>query len=268
MRRLKKLFKIIPVIVLIIGSCLIGLNVRGYDYQIDGFSYSPYKYIVRVDDLVLDVDNEISAIDCTFFASLNGNSVTYYINPYQDRIDYDESDYLATYNELIDSTTFLVGEYYFVDDNNELILHHCCLFNVYYNYLLYSSYNNAYALGVSVNSEEGISKARDEGYAQGIKDRNKAVDDAIRQTNLNNQDTINYLNSEIERLNGLINDSNPNWASFKNLLSTIFMFPINFFKEGFGVEIWGVNIGYFIIGLFMIFITLTIIAFAKRGSTK
>lgn len=268
MRRLKKISSIISVIALIIGSCLIGLNVRGYDYQIDSFNYSPYTYIVRLDDLVDDGNDRIIALDVTYYASLLGNSVTFFISPYQDRIDYDEADYLATYNELIDTTTFVEGEYYFVNDQNSNYLANCSPYNVYYNYMIYSYYGSGYSVALETYNDATIQQAFNDGYDKGTQYTQSAVDDAIRQTNALNQDVINYLQSEVDRLNGLIDEDNPNWASFKNLLSTIFMFPIKFFKEGFGVEIWGVNIGYFIIGIFMIAITITLIALFRRGKTQ
>lgn len=81
--------------------------------------------------------------------------------------------------------------------------------------------------------------------------------------------TINSLNEEIDTKNALINDlygelNSPENTDFTNLtalLSNISTYPIKFFKEGLNVEVWGINVGSVILGVFMLSISLTVIGF-------
>lgn len=82
------------------------------------------------------------------------------------------------------------------------------------------------------------------------------------------QETINSLNGVIAEKNETIEDlreqllnADTNFADFRKLLSAIFMFPIQFFTVGLDVDIFGINIGDFLLGLFMIVILLTIFKF-------
>lgn len=264
MRRLKKFLMILCINVFVLGSCLIGFNVRGYEYQIDSFNYSPYKYVGKLTDITYN-NNVVTSLDFNLIAEVNGNVLNYYDTPAVARIEYNESDYLATYNELIDTTVFTINEVYMINGSDIEYLKNLSLINVYYNYVIYNYHSLGYTSGIN---QTDVNEAYNNGYNAGIVDKQSAIDNAIAQNNQNHQVQIDSLNSEIERLKGLLNEESPSWANFKNLLSTIFMFPINFFKEAFGVDIWGINIGYFIIGIFMIAITITLIGIFRRGKNQ
>lgn len=82
------------------------------------------------------------------------------------------------------------------------------------------------------------------------------------------QETVNSLNGVIAEKNEIIEDlreqllnADTNFADFRNLLSAIFMFPVHFFTEGLNVNIFGINLGDFLLGLFMIVILMTVFKF-------
>lgn len=69
----------------------------------------------------------------------------------------------------------------------------------------------------------------------------------------------------IDELHEQLNDpTNFDNLTFYNLLSNISMYPVNFFKEGLDVEIFGVNVGNVMLGVFMITLTISLAGIIRK----
>lgn len=137
--------------------------------------------------------------------------------------------------------------------------------NYYYpNY--FGVLNNAYYQGKFYNY---MSNYLDNLIDSTVEDaKSSSYQNGVRFGKDSRQAEVDSLIASRDYWRDLYESGNTNWAQFKNLLALIFTFPIRLFKEGFGVEIWGINIGYFILGIFLIALTLSIIALVRRGRLK
>lgn len=94
-------------------------------------------------------------------------------------------------------------------------------------------------------------------YQRGVQYGKQSLEETVRQKD----SVIQSKNEIIADLQEQLISGDSNFADFRNLLSAIFMFPIQFFTVGLDVDLFGINIGDFLLGLFMIVILLTIFKF-------
>lgn len=103
--------------------------------------------------------------------------------------------------------------------------------------------------------------------------------DALNDVNIQYQNQIQAIISDygnqlaakdsiISQLTTSLNSNKPSWGNFTGLLGTIFLYPIRFFKEGFDLQLFGVNVGHLIVGIGMLGITIAIIGIILHGRSK
>lgn len=164
--------------------------------------------------------------------------------------DYDfESDYVIKYDEYL--LMYYNNGYYSGYSDGVAVNDYQDAYN--------SGYDNGYGVGYNANSSESYSRGYDDGYADGQylysygQQGYNQIFNAGKQAQLQED-----IESEETGLN----------LSFYHLLSTIVMFPYQVVKEGMNVDIFDINIGGVIIGLFMLSLVLFIVRLFLKGGSK
>lgn len=158
-------------------------------------------------------------------------------------------------NELQIGTIVLFGG--FVDNDNEAYyINRITTISRYLDKITDTAYSDGYTVGINATDLIG---AYNEGKEKGLEEAQSNYLNSLNQNNDYWQEQYNSIVADRDYYRNLYNSGQHPWGSFTSLLGTIFLFPIKFFKEGFNIDFFGVNVGGFIIGLGLIGIILAII---------
>lgn len=132
---------------------------------------------------------------------------------------------------------------------------------IYNRVLTNDIYTNGYDIGLSSTTSDAYSQGYSSGYTSGY---NSGSSELNSQKNYY-EGVIDSQNQDIQYYQNIINSGSSPWGSFTSLLGTIFLFPIRFFKEGFDVDLFGVNLGGFIVGVGILAISFLILGVIFGG---
>ena len=268
-KRLTKIFKyigysfiLITLILLLISSC---------SKKTNAFDYGNYNLVWTFDEKIDIDDNQIAVL---FYVRNGGTdivaadygtfvNVDFTGNTQYNSLAYNEV-YISEVIQAYDSNNYLyyvIGSLQSIEPFNDYL-------NDQYNNALSESYVNGYNTGINSNSTEifnaGIDKGKNDQYQIDYDNFNNQ----IKVINDNHQIIVDDLTQQIADLNEQLDDNGAVNLKLRTFLSYLFTFPIQFFKEGFNVDLFGVNIGGLIVGLMMFGITFTLLGvlLGKRGS--
>lgn len=126
----------------------------------------------------------------------------------------------------------------------------------------YSQFTLLYQFNSNDSFNKGVEQGKIDGYKKGYQSGfdvgNVRLDKYKVQAE---EDKILYGKQEYIRGQ---NDASLSEFTFSNLLSTIFLFPLTFIKEGLNVSIFGINIGGVILGLVALSLVIFALGFLKK----
>jgi len=209
----------------------------------------------------------------TIYAVYNENTQRFYFNETPSVLtDYNEDSDTYYYGQLVlmtyqPYTSSLIQVDSVTNDLSQVNTILTDLYDVRYNdgytagvNATYSSayeqgYNQGYDGGYKDGDDHGIVTGRSE-YAVGTTKYN-AIFQAGEDVGEERGYSIGYQKA--------INDGVTGGSAFYNMLKNIATYPVRIFSEGLDVEIFGVNVGGFLLGVAMIFIVVTIIKLVLGG---
>lgn len=261
----KKVYKILKrigqALIIIISIILIANNCKKAHAEETPINYRSYNMIVSIDDRYYDTG--ITTGHITVLATVTPTEITYIqveSNTIPEFIA-DDADILSGPTETYGATEILYGHIYFIQTNEQYTYANdyytiigASELNTFYKYIMAQTRSEAYASALTDNKET----IYNEGYDNGVRDTADSANQQMALAKITYQTQIADLEAQLRNAQATI-EAGGTWANLKNLLSLIFLFPLRFFKEGMDVNIFGINIGGFILGIFMIGLTLTII---------
>lgn len=274
MRKKKKILKIIKyvgigifvsmLLCLCIASCK---KTNAEEIEID---YRNYNLLVSIEDS--NLTSGVFEGHLVVVATITSNQLDFV------SIDLSYPDFTCYENDLLNgpyesygATGIIASNLYFVQSEDDYPSSSYSIIGAseYNTYLQWNNggmYDAGYGVGVATTEvSDAYSEGVEFGKEQAQKDFTRTLNSALFQKDL----TIASLQDDIDYYRGIINSGSTPWGSFKSLLGTIFIYPIKFFKEGFDVDFFGVNLGGLIIGLGLLGISLAIVGavLGKRASS-
>lgn len=258
----------ICLLILMIILLIVGKKKTNALSSYDSYNYK-YIYLLTNKDISSN-DSNYYIFDGTILGYFNGNEwvngepeVMRHIDIYA-QVVLDSSDGLG-----ISQANVNVGNIYLIKGNlitaqDRYNVYSVTTLTIYNRVLTSNMYNDGYSSGLDSNQTESWQQ----GYDTAITNLEQTYLTALNTATQTYNDTIASKDAEIASLREQINSGTTSWGSFQSLLATIFLFPIKFFKEGFNVELFGVNIGGLIIGIGLIGITIALLGviLGKRGN--
>ena len=263
-KKLAKIFKVIAKILIVItGIILIWSNCKKAHAEEPPLNYGSYDMIVFINTSERDNEGlEGWTGQLVPLATIAVNEIEA-IEIYLDYPEYtcEEASLLSGPYETYGATEIQAGTIYLIQTEegyDESTLTYTIIgaseINTYYEYYTADTRSNAYASALTDNKEQIFN----EGVAKGIRDTLDKAEYDKQQAAFTYMQQIYDLQQQLRNAQNTINNGG-NWANLKNLLSLIFIFPIRFIKEGMDVDLFGVNVGGFLLGVLMIGITLAIV---------
>lgn len=250
-KRKKFVIGLVLVVIIIIGFICCSIKPKALAFEID---YQDFDYVCGVSHT--EVDSSDLLVDLEIIAMIQNNKLVYEIDSIGSArlINGDPREILVDNVYLIkyDSQGGIIQRYALLDD-------FIADSNGYY-------YENGYSASVTdtpnQSYDNGYNIGYEEGLLVGIETQNSIISDK-NSTIAQQQETINDLTEALQE-----SDKGFKFATFGQLMSAIVSYPIQFFKEGLNVEVFGINVGAFIVAIVLISVTIGVIGIVLHGRNK
>lgn len=247
-RILKKILGIGLFISVILILCICSSKTKAE--LIEGYpvmTYADYNYIVNIEEIDFITDQENYA---------SGQSILKIIN---NKLIQDNSltleNWQNTSGDQINTGIYLLK----LDIQGNLILKAEPL-NTYYNTMINNQsefyYQNGYDTGTSTNA----SRAYEAGYIKGSQEYAEEYQLAIENLEQQHQEELQTARDESYQLGIEYAQSHTiNQPQLYDMLKQVALYPVLIFTQGLDIDIFGINIGGLLLGIFMIALMIIII---------
>lgn len=268
----KKIIKIAIYSLLGLLIILIGFTACKKTNALTSYNNYGYQYIGTINDMLeYDNDNKEAYLSLQYsYHDGKWNQYTddnytlrHYIITIQNTLDYSDGLGISMASVQENNTYLFKGIRNSADETYQI--YSITTITIYQNVLTSDIYNQGYETGMDANNQEAWEQGKQQGLNEATNNYNQTLDTITNQYNAG----LQAKQDQIDTLQDLVDGNTTPWGSFKSLLGFIMTFPIQFFKEGLDVDIFGVNVGGLIVGVGILLVLLTIIGFifGRGGKT-
>lgn len=253
--KIKKCIVFIICIFIIVFSIFSNIPVNADSVNI---TYSPFTDFVYCYDIV-----DSYHIEFIVYAEISDGIMVYESSPYLDEWE------LSAENTHVGGSYFVVGNVYLVKRNADIVdVGFSVLYDTYLGMYYDSGYWSGYNVALDATEQEiyqsGLDRGESLGYSSGKLDGyddGYADGQALYQYGTTGYQSIYDAGKEagiVIGRNQQIDDPVESDHAFYQMLRQIARYPVEIFTTGLNVDIFGVNVGGFLLGIGIVAIILTI----------